>query len=509
METSIKEILDDHKRELESLLFGLKYKLKSRQATIQELPSHMQPAMSMTSYENHLENIRAKLANNPVLPHPAMPSYVELASKISVSDLLQRVQNIPLQKIPREPESARESVSKPAPQFVDVTRLLNSVVNAQKSFGPSSRDLRNATDGLPNNTSESPSTAPPPPQSLFKSVTEYISYLIKRTSESLPASWYASQSTLLLPEDPRIKQIIPSVFGGDLNRLKFKIKLISASDVPPMDWLTSSSDVYAEVSLIRGVQGLNTGKLDALPTLVEKKASSIQYINLNPIWNEFIDLNEVEIIPVLADALLHLSLWDYDTLASNDPIGYCTAPLIDALEISGICPFPLCPIQNLSPVSLYCGIFCSIDLKKESDVGLLTVKFLALQGFDKLESTGIRLSVKITDKDPLLSDSYDGRAISSDEITDLAVINNTGHCFLKDLNPITHLFKPRKEQGELFLHVTVIGESTRYGQLSIPIKLIEEIKGFKGKKLKLLKGNEDKESLKKCKVFYAINCELV
>ena len=494
--------IEEHKRALEQAL-GLKS---------ENIEVPFDPALPPDGrfYEKHLEDERRKLSKNPVFLSGTSrpPSYLEMSKAVSVDQYINNFNKIvnPKPYVPLPPEiKKRVKPDLSVLNFGEADKLWKSVLDRQ-------RDIRGGGE-VKSLTQQPEAAVVPASGGLVDSISSMFGSWANSAKSVMNPAWFASQQKMTMPTDPVIKKVIANIYGGESSKVKFTVKAVKATDVPAMDWLTGASDAYMEIVLVRGVQGLSAGQLDSLPALAPRQKSSIVYNTKNPVWNEPIELDSVDIIPVLADALLHISVWDHDTLMSDDPIGYCTMPLIDTLESSGICPFPLCPIQGSEPVSLHVGVFVKFELKSEGEVGLLKTTLFALQGFEKYKGEGnFRISVKLVEDDPLAPNDYVTNSVSDEEVTKTFSILDTGHANLTELPPLTQLFKFKRDKP-LFIHLTVLSAGAlqakvRHAQLAMPVAMLEQIRGFRGHKLKLLRGNEDKDGIKKCKVFFAVSADL-
>jgi hypothetical protein len=495
--------IEEHKKALEKAL-GL-------QTENVEIPFEPSLPPDGRFYQKYLEGERRKLSKNPILQAAKPPTYSEMSNQLSVDQYVNNFNKIvyPKPYVPLPPEIPRRKVFDLTElNFGEAEKMWQSVVDRHRDiFGTSRNNSQTEV------TEEEIPAEAEADTGAIAAVTSMFGSLMKSAETAMNAAWFASQQKMTMPTDPAIKKHVANIYGGERSKVRFTVKAVKATDVPAMDWLSSTSDPYLEIVLVRGVQGLSAGQLDSLPGLAPRKKSSIVFNTLNPVWNEPIELDSVEIIPVLADALLHISIWDHDAIMRNDAIGYCTMPLIDTLESSGICPFPLCPIQGSEPVSLHVGAFVKFELKSEGEVGLLKTSLVALQGFEKYKgSSDFRISVKLVEDDPLASSEYVVNSVSDEEVTNPFPILETGHANLTELPPLTQLFKFKRTKP-LFIHLTVLGVGalqtrTRYAQLAMPVSMLEQIRGYRGHKLKLLKGNDDKQGIKKCKVYFAVSAEL-
>ena len=358
-------------------------------------------------------------------------------------------------------------------------------------------------------------TAPPadeePSKSVWGRVTDAWSNLTNVQSYGLP-SWFANEQALVVPTDPAVRAVLGSIYGGVKARVVVSVRMIEAVDVPVLDFW-GTSDPYVSVCIVRGVGGLSAGRLDLLPTIGAIKSCTPKYSTLNPKWNETVQLDPADLLSVISDSVLHLSMWDKDIVKADDPVGFTTVSLIDALQVSGISPHPILPIQVTgSLIGPHAGVFCKIQLRMVQKVGCLSVTPVALQGFTRgWKNYSIRLDVKITDSDPIASQTYVSSGLCQSEQTPAAVVNDTGHAvWPKDTTPITVLFAAPKK-AKPYLHITLKSDamSGDAGQIAVRIGMLERLQGIASMKLSPLDGSPAEDALKKCSLYCGVDCELI
>ena len=546
------QAIDKRRAELESLLFGTQKDLSATWSNPIDVHSHQLPPARIPLppdgrfYSAHLKEVQSQIASNPLLMGAYNPpSWQNLANQRSVDNIIDHLAKVCAPQTPflvdsdavrveagmwrvggkRRAVKHIFSINIPDRHKIDDMASSATQGSLQNLVIPQAPQMPQGSESHISQNSPANSklktTEPHVPPSDPKSWSAWFSSLVKKTAAAaLPASWYLEQGGLKPPMDLEIKANIASIYGGDCDKMRFVITLSKATDVPGMDWLLGTSDPYCEVLLVRGVAGISAGQLDALPTLCPRKTSSVIYTTNSPIWNEAIELDAVDVVEVIADCVLHVSLWDWDSVGSNDPIGYTTMPLIDSLEVSGLAPFPLCPIQGQQPLSSHAGIFVKFDMRMQDNVVCLVTHLIALQGMEPLVGdSNIRVEVKVVKGDPLASSSYLTQGVCEPEISSRFSVQESGHVNMLAHKPMTLLFRgdekaQKKKPERLYVHLTVTGDGAfarrlKHGQVAISLAAIEELKGFKGLKLKPLQGNPDSDgALSKCRLFFAVKAEL-
>ena len=207
-------------------------------------------------------------------------------------------------------------------------------------------------------------------------------------------------------------------------------------------------------------------------------------------------------------------MWDKDVMVTDDPVGYTTVSLIDALQVSGISPFPILPIQVTgSLIGPHAGIFVKIQLRMVNKVGCISVTPVALQGFTRgWTDYNIRMEIKITRSDPIASQFYVSDGLSQPESTTSAKVNDTGHAaWPSNTNPVTILFSAPKN-SKPYLHITLKSDgavAVDPGQIAIRIGMLERLHGVVGMKLSPLEGSPASELLNKCSLYCGVECDLM
>lgn len=349
-----------------------------------------------------------------------------------------------------------------------------------------------------------------PPQSVWSRFQGAWKNL-KTVGEIGVPSWFSSEQGLVVPTDPAIKGVIGSIYGGTNSSVSITVRVIEAIDVPAMDWI-GTSDPYISACIVRGVGGLSAGRLALLPTIGAIRSCTPKFNTLNPKWNETIQLDPADLLSVISDSVLHLSMWDKDILKTDDPIGFASLSLVDVLQVGGISPFPILPIQVTgSLIGPHAGIFVKIQLRMVQKVGVVSVTPIALQGFTRgWNGYSVRLDVKVTDSDPIASAFYMATGLSKPESTANATINETGHAvWPKNVTPVTILFASGKKTKP-YLHITLKTDamSGDAGQVAVRIGLLEKLSGIAPMKLLALDGSPPAEKLNKCAMYCGVESEL-
>ena len=347
-------------------------------------------------------------------------------------------------------------------------------------------------------------------KSLWSRVQDAMESLKNVSRVSLPG-WFENEQALVIPTDPEIRAILGSIYGGLKTRVVVTVRVVEAVDVPALDFW-GSSDPYVTVCLVRGVGGLSAGRLGLLPTIGEAKSSNPVFATLNPKWNESIALDPADLLSVISDSVLHISMWDKDLVKADDPVGFTTVSLIDALEASGVSPYPILPIQiSGSLIGPHAGVFVKLQLRMVQKVGVVSVSPVALQGFTRgWKGYSIRLEVKVTASDPIASPVYMSEGLAKPESTPAATINDTGHAMWpKSTSPVTILFSSPKK-SKPYLHITLKTDAVGgdAGQIAVRIGLLERLGGIAGVKLSPLDGSPDSALLNKCLLYTGVECEL-
>ena len=337
---------------------------------------------------------------------------------------------------------------------------------------------------------------------------------IKNTASNPLPDWFSNEASLVIPTSEEVKAVIGSIYGGTRTQVRVSVRVLEAADVPVSDWW-GTSDPYVCVALVRGVGGLSAGRLSLLPTMGALKYTSTKFATLNPRWNESVLLDKADLLSVISDSVLHISLWDKDIVKSDDPIGFAVVSLIDALQASGISPYPILPLQiSGSLIGPHAGVFVKISLRMVKKVGVVSIHPIALQGFTKgWLGYAIRLEAKITENDPIAPATYVTNGLCLPEATPPAKVNETGHAvWSKETQPITLLFATPKK-SKPYLHITLKsdgnGPGSDAGQIAIRIGMLEKLSGVSGMKLQPLEGSPEAKELDKCSLYCGIECELV
>ena len=369
--------------------------------------------------------------------------------------------------------------------------------------------------GLPERVSESVHELTEPVEETNKSVWGRMqsawSNLTSVQAYGLP-SWFSNEQALVVPADAEVRAVLGSIYGGVKSRVIVSVRVIEAVDVPALDFW-GSSDPYVSACIVRGVGGLSAGRLDLLPTIGSVKSCTPKFATLNPKWSETVQLDPADLLSVISDSVLHLSMWDKDIVKSDDPVGFTTISLIDSLQASGVSPHPILPIQITgSLIGPHAGVFCKIQLRMVQKVGCLSVTPVALQGFTRgWKNYAIRLEVKITDSDPIASQTYVSAGLCQPEQTPPATVNDTGHAvWPKTTSPVTVLFSaPKKAKPYLHITLKTDGVSGDAGQIAIRIGMLERMHGVSALKLSPLDGSPKDDVLRKCSLYCGVECELV
>jgi hypothetical protein len=349
-------------------------------------------------------------------------------------------------------------------------------------------------------------------RSIWTRVTDAWENLKTTTNIALP-SWFANEQSLVIPTDPEVRQRLGSIYGGLKTRVVVTVRVIEAIDVPALDWW-GTSDPYVSVCMVRGVGGISAGRLELLPTIGGLKSSSPKFATLNPSWNESIQLDPADLLSIISDSVLHISMWDKDVVKSDDPVGYATISLIDSLQASGISPYPILPIQITGTlIGPHAGVFVKVQLRMVDKVGCLSVTPIALQGFTRgWSGYSIKLEVKITKADPIASAFYVSDGLSRPETTTPAKINDTGHAvWPSSTSPVTILFSTPKHTKP-YLHITLKSDSNvsaDAGQIAVRIGMLERLGGISPMKLSSLDGSPDSKVLGKCSMYCGVDCDLI
>ena len=363
-----------------------------------------------------------------------------------------------------------------------------------------------------------PEPAPEVGKSLWDRMHEALESFRKVSQASLP-KWFENEQALVIPSDPEIRSVLGSIYGGLKTRIVVTVRVIEAIDVPALDFW-GTSDPYVTVCLVRGVGGLTAGRLGLLPTIGVAKSCNPKFATLNPKWNESIALDPADFLSVISDSVLHISMWDKDVIKADDPVGFTTVSLIDALEASGASPYPILPIQVTgSLIGPHAGVFVKIQLRMVQKVGVVSVTPIAVQGFTR-GWTGytIRLEVKVTASDPIASPFYMTESLtgSSPECSLPVTVNETGHAMWpKSVAPLTILFSSQssgKKSSKPFLHITMKTDDAvggDAGQIAIRMGMLERLGGITGVKLNPLEGSPGAEVLSRCLLYTGVECQLI
>jgi len=203
-------------------------------------------------------------------------------------------------------------------------------------------------------------------------------------------------------------------------------------------------------------------------------------------------------------------------MKTDDPMGYTVMNLIDILQSSGISPYPILPLQITgSLIGPHAGVFVKISLRMVKKVGIVSITPIALQGFTRgWEGYSIRLEAKITENDPIASQTYVSAGLCQPESTAPAIVIDTGHAVWppKNTSPLTLLFAAPKK-SKPYLHITLRSDGSGIGsdpgQIAIRLGMLEKLGGIAPMKLQPLDGSPDSEVLSKCSLYCGVECELV
>lgn len=328
---------------------------------------------------------------------------------------------------------------------------------------------------------------------------------------NLPSAWFKSnEMALVVPTDALVRGVLGSVYGGSRSLVRLSIRVIEAADVPVAD-IWGTSDPYVCVSLVRGVGGLSAGRLELLPTIGAVKSCTPKFATLNPKWNEVIQLDDADLLSVISDSVLHVSLWDKDIIKSDDSIGYSVVSLVDVLQVSGVSPFPLLPIQQTgSIISPHAGIFVKIHLRMVQKVGCVSITPIAVQGFTNgWSGYSVRFDFKVTNSDPIAQSVYQVNGLSPPECTIPAIVNNTGHAVWPTNTQSSTILFSSPKKSKPYLHITVKSNSnTDPGQVAVRIGMLEKLNGILPLKLTPMDGSVGADVLGKCSLYCAFDAEL-
>jgi hypothetical protein len=413
----------------------------------------------------------------------------------AVSDLASVLPPVPVVELPSLPGLPSFLFSQPEPDVV---------LSADPSGEPASKAVEESVQEPVRLGEENTTT------SIWGRVQSAWANLRGVSDIGLP-SWFSAEQGLVPPTDPAIRAALGSIYGGTRSTVLVTVRVIEAIDVPALDW-TGSSDPYISACIVRGVGGLSAGRLELLPTIGAIKSCTPKFSTLNPKWNESILLDPADLLSVISDSVLHISMWDKDILKADDPVGYTSMSLVDALQVSGVSPFPILPVQITgSLIGPHAGIFVKIQLRMIKKVGCVSVTPIALQGFTRgWKGYSVRLDVKVTEADPIASQIYVSSGLCQSESTSTAEINETGHALWpKSVSPVTVLFTASKK-AKPYLHITLKTDSVTgdAGQVAVRIGLLEKLGGISTIKLSPLDGSPSEDKLNKCALYCGVECEL-
>ena len=348
--------------------------------------------------------------------------------------------------------------------------------------------------------------------SIWSRFTTAISDFKNTAYNPLP-SWYTNQMSLVVPTDEAVRSVIGSVYGGTRSLVRITVRVIEATDVPVAD-IWGTSDPYVCVALVRGVGGLSAGRLELLPTIGSVKTSGAKFATLNPKWNETLLMDDADLLSVISDSVLHVSLWDKDIIKTDDSIGYSVISLVDSLQASGVSPYPLLPIQITgSLIGPHAGLFVKINLRMVQKVGCLSVTPIAIQGFTRgWIGYKIRVDVKVTLTDPIASSTYMANGVCRSESSVAVEVNETGHAvWPKDTPAVTILFATPKK-SKPYIHLTLKSDaigSADPGQVALRIGMLEKLAGITPMRLSPMDGSVGVDVLKKCALYCGVECDLI
>jgi hypothetical protein len=417
------------------------------------------------------------------------------APSIIPEEIVSMIPPIPLMELPPIPNIPSFIFRTPTPEITS-----SSSVKAEE---PKSHEVIAEKPKLPEEE-------PLPTFSVWSRVQSAWSNLKNVGSIDVP-SWFSAEQGLVVPTDPEIRATLGSVYGGTKSAVIVSIRAIEAIDVPVLDW-TGASDPYISACIVRGVGGLSAGRLELLPTIGSVKSTTPKFATLNPKWNETIQLDKADLLSVISDSVLHVSMWDKDIIKADDPVGFTTFSLIDSLQLSGVSPFPLLPIQMIgSLIGPHAGIFAKVQLRMVQSVGVVSVTPIALQGFTRgWKNYSIRVEIKVTESDPIASSTFMTTGLTKPETSPPVTVNETGHALWpKTTQPLTVLFSAPKK-SKPYLHVTLKSDSVTgdAGQVAIRIGLLERVGGISALKLMPLDGSPADDKLRKCSLYCGVECEL-
>ncbi|KAF4716416.1 hypothetical protein FOZ63_015330 [Perkinsus olseni] len=149
---------------------------------------------------------------------------------------------------------------------------------------------------------------------------------------------------LAAPEDDApIRPILLREFGGAVEDVVIAVHVKKCTKVPMMD-LIGHADCYVTVQI--DTTGIARDGDSSGPR------SRTIYNESDPVFNEWVETPPLRAVELLSpNAMLRLTVLDWDIVGSDDLVGTCVYPLYETLQCSGMAPYVLSPLNGQSAYS--------------------------------------------------------------------------------------------------------------------------------------------------------------
>ncbi|KAF4658706.1 hypothetical protein FOL46_006861 [Perkinsus olseni] len=149
---------------------------------------------------------------------------------------------------------------------------------------------------------------------------------------------------LAAPEDDApIRPILLREFGGAVEDVVIAVHVKKCTNVPMMD-LIGHADCYVTVQI--DTTGIARDGDSSGPR------SRTVYNESDPVFNEWVETPPLRAVELLSpNAMLRLTVLDWDIVGSDDLVGTCVYPLYETLQCSGVAPYVLSPLNGQSAYS--------------------------------------------------------------------------------------------------------------------------------------------------------------
>ncbi|KAF4677666.1 hypothetical protein FOL47_000126 [Perkinsus chesapeaki] len=144
-----------------------------------------------------------------------------------------------------------------------------------------------------------------------------------------------------------LRAVLLREFGGAVEELIIAVHIKKCTNVPSMD-LIGHADCYVTVQV--DTTGIARDGDSSGPR------SKTIYNDSDPVFNDCVETKPLRAVELLSpNAMLRLTVLDWDIIRSDDLVGTCVYPLYETLQCSGVAPYVLSPLNGYEAQSATSG----------------------------------------------------------------------------------------------------------------------------------------------------------